>query len=274
MASCTEPHQRIQSLCETLQSPQKPLTILGFLTNASLEQRVAISTGPPTPSIVSKLVSLDRLFEAREVSTQPCESFGNLSGRQRLSIAVILAHTVLQLHDSPWLNESWSKNDIWFFPSGVDRHQRPNIARPYISRSFKARSDQNTSTSEEVPVAQTDRYSHLIINKTLFALGIVLIELALNRPFEELRTDVMSSEPSASNRSYTTVDAYQVATSLIDRVYDEQGTQYGYVVQRCLRCEFAFQDSMKRLEINAFRAAVYEGVLVPLKEDLNRYLVP
>ena len=257
-----------------MQSPQKPLTILGFLTNASLEQRVDISTGPPTPSIVSKLVSLDRLFEAREVSTQPCESFGNLSGRQRLSIAVILAHTVLQLHDSPWLNESWSKNDIWFFPSGVDRHQRPNIARPYISRSFKARSDQNTSTSEEVPVAQTDRYSHLIINKTLFALGIVLIELALNRPLEKFRIDAMSSEPSASNRSYTTADTYQLATSLIDMVYDEQGTQYGYVVQRCLRCEFAFQDSMKRLELDAFRAAVYEGVLVPLEEHLNRYLVP
>ncbi|KAI4209557.1 MAG: hypothetical protein L6R36_009532, partial [Xanthoria steineri] len=52
-------------------------------------------------------------------------------------------------------------------------------------------------------------------------------------------------------------------------VYDEQGTQYGYVVQRCLRCEFGFQDSMKRLEIEEFRAAVYEGVLVPLEEDLN-----
>ncbi|KAI4219034.1 MAG: hypothetical protein L6R36_008607, partial [Xanthoria steineri] len=159
----------------------------------------------------------------------------------------------VELYESPWLSESWSKNDIWFFSSGVDCHKRPNIERPYISRSFKARSDQDTSTSEEVPVAQTDHYSHLIINKTLFALGILLIELALNRPFEELRTDVMSSEPSASNRSYTTVDAYQVATSLIDRVYDEQGTQYG----------------MKRLELDAFRAAVYEGVLVPLEEDLN-----
>ena len=222
---------------------------------------------------MGKLVSLDRLFEARGVSTQPRESFGNLSGRQRLSIAVILAHTVLQLHDSPWLSESWSKNDIWFFSSGVDCHKRPNIARPYISRSFKARSDQNTSTSEEVLVAQTDQYSHLIINKTLFALGILLIELALNKPLEELRTDVMSSEPSASNRSYTTIDTYQVAISLIDRVYDEQGTQYGYVVQRCLRCEFSFQDSMKRLELEEFRAAVYEGVLVPLEEDLNRYSI-
>lgn len=122
-------------------------------------------------------------------------------------------------------------------------------------------------------MAEPDHYSHLIINKSLFALGVLLIELALNRPFEELRTDVMSSEPSASNRSYTTVDTYQVATSLIDRVYDEQGTQYGYVVQRCLRCEFSFQDSMKRLEIDAFRAAVYEGVLVPLEKDLYRYQV-
>ena len=256
-----------------MQSPQKPFTISGFLTNASLEQRIAISTGPPTPPIVGNLVSLDRLFDAREVFTQSRESFGCLSGRQRLSIAVILAHTVLQLHDSPWLTESWGKNDIWFFSSGVDRHKRPNIEPPYISRSFKPRSDQNASTPGEESVAQTDPYGHLIINKTLFALGIVLIELALNRPLEKFRIHAMSSEPSASNRSYTTADTYQLATSLIDMVYDEQGTQYGYVVQRCLRCEFGFQDSMKRLEIEGFRAAVYEGVLVPLEEDLNRYSV-
>ncbi|KAL8753446.1 MAG: hypothetical protein Q9199_005043 [Rusavskia elegans] len=276
-ASCTEPHQqtiRIRSLCETLQLPQKPLTILGFLTNTSLEDRIAISTGPPTSPIVDKLVSLDRFFEARKVSTQPRESFGNLSGRQRLSIAVTLAHTVLQLHDSPWLNESWSKNDIWFFSSGVDRHKRPNIQRPYISRSFQPQSDQSTSTSGAGPIAQTDLHSHLIINKSLFALGIILIELALNRPFEDLRTDAMNSEPSVSKRSYSTAETYQVATSLIDTVYDEQGTQYGYVVQRCLRCEFGFQDSRKRLEIDAFRAAVYEGVLAPLEGDLKRYSLP
>ncbi|KAI4243803.1 MAG: hypothetical protein L6R42_010638, partial [Xanthoria sp. 1 TBL-2021] len=224
-ASCTEPHQqtiRIRSLCETLQLPQKPLTILGFLTNTSLEQRIAISTGPTTSPIVDKLVSLDRFFEARKVSSQPHESFGNLSGRQRLSIAVTLAHTVLQLHDSPWLNESWSKNDIWFFSSGVDRHKRPNIQRPYISRSFQPQSDQSASTSGAGPIAQTDLYSHLIINKSLFALGIILIELALNRPFEDLRTDAMNSEPSVSKRSYSTAETYQVATSLIDTVYDEQ----------------------------------------------------
>lgn len=84
----------------------------------------------------------------------------------------------------------------------------------------------------------------------------------------------MNSEPSVSKRSYSTAETYQVATSLIDTVYDEQGTQYGYVVQRCLRCEFGFQDSKKRLEIDAFRAAVYEGVLAPLEEDLKRYSLP
>ncbi|KAL8849068.1 MAG: hypothetical protein Q9221_005912 [Calogaya cf. arnoldii] len=273
-ASYTQPGQHvapISSLCAALQWAQKPPASLGFLTNASLDQRIAISTKSSRPSEIEDRVSLDRLIAATKASAQTQDSFRSLSGRQRLSIAVALAHTVLQLYDSPWLSQSWGKKDIWFFASGVDKHKRPNVDCPYISRLFESPLDQSTSAAVEGALVRTELNSHLITNKSLFALGVVLIELALKKPFEDLCAEAIDYQPSVWERPLSIAESYQVATSLIDMVYDEQGTQYGYVVQRCLKCEFGFQDSKKRLQIDAFRAAVYEGVLAPLEEELKRY---
>ncbi|KAL8882776.1 MAG: hypothetical protein Q9198_000284 [Flavoplaca austrocitrina] len=264
----------IGSLCEALQSPQSTPAIIGSLASASLDQRIAIATSSPTMSCYDKPISLNNLVAARKTSMQPYGSFRNLSGKQRLTLAVTLAHTVLQLYNSPWLSESWSKDDIWFFASAVSHEKRIDLERAYIFRSFSLQSDQSIANAGKAPVVERDRYSHLIINKSLFALGVILIELALKRSFEELCSEAMNSEPAMSERSHNTVESFQVATSLIDMVYEEQGTQYGYVVQRCLRCEFGFQDSKKRLEVDAFRAAVYEGVIAPLEEDLRRYTLP
>ncbi|KAL9639745.1 MAG: hypothetical protein Q9204_000969 [Flavoplaca sp. TL-2023a] len=252
---------------------KRPSSISGTLNDPSLQERIAITMFSPAEPTVIETVSLDRLIAANK-SAPPYESPCKLSGRQRLSIAVTLAHTVLQLYDSPWLSESWSKNDILFFIPGHDGHKQPNIQRPYISRLFHHGPGRNIVKAGEGPCSRTDLYSHLITNKTLFALGIVLIELALERSFEDLCTKMLTFDGRELNQQISTVEMYQVATSLIDEVYDKQGTQYGYVVQRCLRCEFGFYDSEKLLEVDSFRAAVCEGVLAPLGEDLKRYSLP
>ncbi|KAL8881814.1 MAG: hypothetical protein Q9198_001057 [Flavoplaca austrocitrina] len=251
----------------------RPSSISGTLNDPCLQERIAITMFSPAEPTVIETVSLDRLIAANK-SAPPYESPCKLSGQQRLGIAVTLAHTVLQLYDSPWLSESWSKNDILFFIPGHDGHKRPNIQRPYISRLFHHGPGRNIVKAGEGPCSRTDLYSHLITNKTLFALGIVLIELALETSFEDLCTKMLTFDGRELNQQISTVEMYQVATSLIDEVYDKQGTQYGYVVQRCLRCEFGFYDSEKLLEVDSFRAAVCEGVLAPLGEDLKRYSLP
>jgi hypothetical protein len=105
------------------------------------------------------------------------------------------------------------------------------------------------------------------MNKTMFALGIVLIELCLNQPFEDLRD---AAHPNTSNNTPNILDDYQIANKAISEVYREGGDQYGYVVQRCLRCEFQGQDS-KKLDDNKFRTFVYEGILEPLKADYKQF---
>ena len=156
------------------------------------------------------------------------------------------------------MGELWDKKDICFFFDGLDNNRYPLISNPYVSRSF---APQNLPVSSSGAQPSTNM-SPSIINKTLFALGIVLIELCLNRPFEDLRHP---------NTTPNIIDDYQIAIDAVSEVYMEGGDQYGYVVQRCLRCEFLGQDSRKKLDDNRFRRFVYEGVLEPLKDDYKHF---
>ena len=209
-----------------------------------------------SPSNAAEPVSLGHLLSARN----------NLPRYQRLSIAVTLAHAVLQLHKSPWLNEDWSKKDIYFFYHGHDRYKRPVIDHPYVSRLFEPQIQPDLNST----LVAADYVNSLIINRSLFALGIILIELGLNKAFEDLYAESKGSGALAPGDRLSTDETYSVATDLVELVYDEQGTQYGHVVQRCLKCEFGIQSSRMQLDIDAFHALVYEGVLAPLEDNLKK----
>ena len=206
------------------------------------------------------------------MTNQNRKPLGRLTRAQRLDIAVTLADSVLQLHQTPWLKEEWSKSDVHFFLHGVDKSNRPIIEHPYLSHFFQIPAKLNQSGPSET-VKRIDFGHNQIINKSLFGLGIVLIELCLNQSIEELCSEFRDSNLPTFKGLLSAAELYGVATSLIDRVYEEQGTQYGYVVQRCLKCEFGVQDSKKQLDNDDFRALVYEGVLAPLEDDLKRYSI-
>lgn len=246
-------------------------TNLGSLADITQRRCVNITETKLAASDLAGPVALDSLLPSRSMSFQHRKSFCKLSRQQRLSIAVTLAHTVLQLHQSPWLSETWSKSDIFFYFQGADAFKRPIADLPYVSRSFASDRDE---PQEIVKGAKTDDFvSRQIVNKSLFALGIVLIELCFNKPLEDKYAEAKDPELTSSEALPDTADIYGMATSLIDEVYSEQGTQYGYVVQRCLKCEFGIQSSGKQLDSDTFRALVYEGVLAPLEEDLRRYSI-
>lgn len=191
---------------------------------------------------------------------------GKLSRQQRLGLAVTLASSVLRFYNSPWLNETWGKSDISFFSSGTGPDNRPSISEPYISRTFSAHSD--TPKRSESPTTSKNQFLNgLIVNKILFALGVILIELCLNKPFEDLRATL---NPTLVGQA-TVADDFLVATRSIDEVYMKGGTEYGYVVQRCLRCEFGIQDSKKIFDFDGFRSLIYNFVVEPLEEDYKKY---
>jgi len=242
---------------------------LGVLSSASRDHYLSIKIATTASHVqdARRYLSLGSMIVSKSGAPSESGKLGKLSHQQRLGLAVTLASTVLQFYNSPWLDDLWSKRDICFFLNGIDTENRPLISEPFITRTFptKLAASRPTQSKNE----STNQFlSHLIFNKTLFALGIVLIELCLNKPFEDLR----SSMPPMNRAQASVVDDYQVAVSNIDAVYMKGGSEYGYVVQRCLRCEFGVQDN-KRLDLDTFRSLVYEDVVAPLEEDYKRYSI-
>lgn len=101
----------------------------------------------------------------------------------------------------------------------------------------------------------------IVRNETIFALGIVLIELCLWAGLEKLR----STEDLSNDGTPNSLIDYLTARRLVNDVYDEGGGRYGDAVRRCIHCEF---DQRKvSLDVEAFRESFHQGVVQPLEDD-------
>lgn len=98
-------------------------------------------------------------------------------------------------------------------------------------------------------------------NQTLFALGILLLELSTGKPLDSFK-DPQSSSP---------FEDFIIARQLLQRIEEEESSNYLDAAQACIFCNF--RGSAKDLDFaNAtFRQAFYEDVVVPLEEDLKYY---
>lgn len=192
-----------------------------------------------------------------------------LSDKDRLKIALTLASTVLQLYDSPWIDKVWSGQDIQFLSSkSADSYEAP-INGPFVSTSFHGPT--KTPESQQVAPTSSSLVDSLIPSKVLFALAVMLIELCLDKTLMEMR------QPSSGNetvtRKTTLLGDYETAHEQLNAVYQKSGSNYGDVVQRCLKCEFNITPKQKRLDFEKFRHLVYEGVVAPLEENYKKYLL-
>jgi hypothetical protein len=173
--------------------------------------------------------------------------------RDRLKLAVTLASSVLQLHETPWLDQSWGKDSIFF----VKRPGMTVYDQPFVSQHF----------SQAVPIATTgfpSSMSRIIRNQPLYALGVALIELWYGKTISELHQD----HDGPQNTGIPQVDLmteWNSADRLVDELYNEAGGKYSDAVRRCIRCDFDSRASS--LGDVRFQRDVYQGVVAQLKEN-------
>ncbi|KFY11502.1 hypothetical protein V492_04428 [Pseudogymnoascus sp. VKM F-4246] len=250
------------SLCSALSETPAEKTLGRFL-NAAKDQAALVTTDGsqelPKPlclyMLLSKSVNHGRLHQ-------------KLSDKERLKIALTLASTVLQLYDSPWIDTMWSGQNIQFLSSkGADNDEAPFIG-PFVSTSF--RGPASSSGSQQLPPTNPSLADVLIPSKVLFALAVMLVELCLDKTLVEMRQ--VSGEEDGTRRT-TLLDDYETAHKQLNAVYQKSGSNYGDVVQRCLKCEFNITPKQKRLGFEDFRHLVYEGVVAPLEENYKKYLL-
>ena len=245
----------IQQCLKTIQYNQKCLGYLSCQTHYRLG--VYLPPTPPKPPQSPNITSLAELLSNKQPThSQFLAPTGNLplSRGERLGLALTIASSVLQLHNTPWLRQDWDKNDIMI----IDGYTSNTRQQAYVSRSFPP------VRLEDSPTAQ--RSALPLRNVTLFALGKVLIELCLGQPLEALRTPEYPVDATGTAKIFTD---WSTANRLIETVYSEGGTRYGDAVRRCLHCEFDQRNT--NLEDDAFRQAVYDGVVAPLEDDVKAF---
>lgn len=178
----------------------------------------------------------------------------------RKTLAMTLASSVLQLYGTPWLPAKWKSDDILFIHA---QDLRPHLA-PHVSTLV---TPEMTEAPSKSPATSPKKgfMSPNIRDEVTFGLGILLIELCLGKPIDQLRTP---SDLNPDGSEHVTTD-FRTATRLLDDIYEEAGGRYGDAVRRCIYCEF---DQRKTtLEDPLFRRAVYQGVVCPLEEDLAEF---
>ncbi|CAI6341287.1 unnamed protein product [Periconia digitata] len=228
----------IDSLCRALSVAHQQDGCLGVLEDDTCQHHVYSVTGPGSEALISEATSMNDIINAAQ----------NIVPRQKCMLALTLASSVLQLHDTPWLPRAWETKDIFFLKT----HSGSMIpSQFYVSQTF-------TSASQVAAAAKRRR---LVNNETVFALGVALLELAHGAPILSFKEPGDLNEDGKED-SMTEVT---IASRLARQLNSYESENYARAVLRCITCTFdTFASDFTDQE---FREAFFQAVVVPLQED-------
>ena len=180
----------------------------------------------------------------------------NISVADSRRLALALALGTLRLHDTPWLGKRWDREDIIL----LKQNGKILADHPFVSTNLR----EATALSNHTRLSSFTSCP-MVRNVTLFALGVVLIELCLETPFDKLS----APEDLNSDGTKNAASDFLTATRLLDAVYDKAGGKYGDAVRRCILCEFDHRKP--NLHDDSFCKTVYDNVVVVLEEDVRQF---
>lgn len=162
--------QEIENLCAAISAAKDLPSWTGVLSS---ERNIIQEIRTASESIIA----LDP--NAHIVSLADLLSSGLWKSKPRSKLGLKLASMVLQLYKTPWLRDDWGKEDVLFVQQGDGEVL---IDRPFLKPRFTLPLLQE----EQIRAAAGTLNMHV---PTLFALGVVLIELHLGKPIEALIED-------------------------------------------------------------------------------------
>ncbi|KAF2632934.1 hypothetical protein BU25DRAFT_487328 [Macroventuria anomochaeta] len=212
-------------LCQTLGSTNCS-KCLGILSKDDEEYHVHSSRKRKRPSMgISP--SLDSVIADR-----------SLSRRERYSVALLLASSVAQLQETPWLDTRLKKEDILFHPYEDDGSNSP-IHELFIRQGF-SQPDPNSRTNKD--------------DCNFYSLGILLLELCFAQRLED--HPYRKAYPAATGE---TKEAFDLVAALrwSHDVRDEGGHEYASAVSWCF--------TTARDPTQVWQSAIIKNVIRPLE---------
>jgi hypothetical protein len=227
------------------------------------------------------LLSYSSLTEA--VSLESLLAPGCLEKKDRLELGVRLAFAVMQLHSTEWLSDCWGKQDIFFLQRAVRRRAlcggfvlvgEPVIDKPFVRRTFGSSEElyllHPNTVQSTAPATETATFVEY--DRSLFSLGIILIELWFERGIEELRLPFQNQDGDTQGQRSDNTD-YRTAQCRIGEIFTYAGDDYGLAVSRCINGLSRHIDNVRAipgsLESEDFKNDVHTNVVCLLERNLE-----
>ena len=216
------------------------------------------STRPPVFTQYTETVTLGSLISQSRRPGEPDFEKTRLSRLERYSIAATLASSILQLYNSPWVGESWSKNDIYFVKAAEGS---PIFDRPYVTRRFKSSLGGDSIASGNKASIRDNSV------KSIEALGIMLLELCFGEAIEDqpFRKKYLGADGQPNDMT----DFCTAKQWWENHALGEGGPDFHTAIRRCLFCAFAPKSTS--LEDEELCAALYSEVVEPLESTVRHF---
>jgi len=222
-----------------------------FINTTKKKYRVWCPSEDSLFALPSEVTTLDALLSQSESIEKP----------DRLLIGFKLALSVLQLHTTDWLSESWGKKDILFMKQKDEGSGSwtPVITKPFVSCVFSSRFPPSQSRAG----SQKNPHPNPLFNynKSLFSLGILLVELWYGKCLEDLR----QKDDCQADQELTDLTTMR---RLIDQLYNDAGAKYRNAVRHCAG---DWSQPHLSLDKDALKNEVHHLVVEPLMENLEAF---
>lgn len=195
-------------------------------------------------------------FVSLETILSNTKPFPPLNRHERYKIASILASSLLQLQNAPWLARNLQKDNI-LFPCDWNAH-RIMIDQPHLPHSFHS-----TKLQPMPPEIIPKPNSTATVKKSLSDLGIILLELCFGQRIEEqpIRQSYLVDGKAHDSTNYLT------ALEWADAVCGQEPALEP-VIKCCMFCIFEEKANWDDLK---FTQAVYASVVEPLEKIVSSW---
>jgi hypothetical protein len=235
------------NFCNQLQNfPSRPVAqpecCIGYLEQSSGSKHLIYVKGQELQAERCVDVPSSSLAELLSQHQESSDETRGIAQGERLRLSRKLATAILQFYFTPWLRNSWSSSDVLFqMQSPSSFGQIEELKEPFVDVSVR---DLTVATSGGRPSACYP----FAPNDFLFGLGVMLLELAFQKPLRSMQKscDVSNSQDERHTLFFT-------AKRMSRLVSAKSGSRYGEIVRKCLACDFGRGDDLGK-------PALQEGV--------------
>lgn len=196
------------------------------------------------------------------VTLDRCLRSHSLTDRTRRILAVMLSYAVLYLHDTPWLQPTWSSSHVLFFPTASSAIPLQPFIQTHLASPYESSQDSCTDPDDDDP----DWHHHC---PHLVTLAVILMELYLGAPFDTLaRRYIKGLEGDAPSTTYPRSFAFvnEVFEACKAQIHDSY--QFHDVVEKCLGPPSWEDEDGNKLDNQTLMSKIYQEIVKPQETEL------